>query len=151
DCTQYDASGNLVDAGAPCGTGGSFLVQTNGVNNSASGLNAITSTTNSVGLTVTPSNPGTNQEKWEITGGAYTGSAATLAGCVTGALANGSICYWNGSSWATLGGNSGAVGWFTETAAGNPQWSATPSGTLGGGTRGAPLSYTGTTTAGPQN
>lgn len=46
-------------------------------NASNAGLNFVTSTANTVGLTITPSNPGTNQEKFEVTGGAYTGNAAT--------------------------------------------------------------------------
>lgn len=54
-------------------------IQTNGVSNtSQAGLNHITSTTNAVGLTITPVNSATNAEKFEITGGTYTGSAATL-------------------------------------------------------------------------
>lgn len=44
---------------------------------SQAGLNFITSTTNSVGLIVTPSNPATNETKFEITGSSYTGNAAT--------------------------------------------------------------------------
>ena len=65
----------------PGGTGTAFNPQTNGVNNtSQAGLNFITSTTNSDGLTVTPSNPATSQEKMEITGN-YSG---VLASGVTG-------------------------------------------------------------------
>lgn len=52
--------------------------QTNGSGNtSQAGINLLTSTTNSVGLTVTPVNSATNAEKFEITGGSYTGNAAT--------------------------------------------------------------------------
>jgi hypothetical protein len=52
-------------------------IQTNGTNNtSQGGINFITSTVNAIGLTITPSNPGTNQEKFEVNG-AYTGNAAT--------------------------------------------------------------------------
>lgn len=52
--------------------------QTNGSGNtSQAGINLLTSTSNSVGLTVTPVNSATNAEKFEITGGSYTGNAAT--------------------------------------------------------------------------
>jgi hypothetical protein len=55
--------------------------QVNGSNlTSQAGTNYITSTTNSVGLTATPSNAGgTNTVKFEITGSSYTGQAATAA------------------------------------------------------------------------
>ena len=58
--------------------------QTNsGGNTSQAGINLETSTTNSVGLTVTPVNSGTNVEKFEITGSAYTGTASNLSGTPT--------------------------------------------------------------------
>jgi len=44
---------------------------------SVAGINYITSTANSVGLTATPTNSATNQLKFEITGSSYTGNAAT--------------------------------------------------------------------------
>ena len=69
-----------------CMLGGNCTIpfQTNGTQNTAvSGLNFETSTANSVGLTITPSNPGTTAEKFEITGGAYTGTAANLSGTPT--------------------------------------------------------------------
>jgi hypothetical protein len=54
-------------------------LQTNGSNNTSQlGVNFENSSTNSVGLTVTVSNPSTYNEKWEI-GGSYTGSLATIA------------------------------------------------------------------------
>lgn len=56
-------------------------------NTSQAGLNLITSTANAVGLTVTPNNSATDQVKFEITGGAYTGTASNLSG--TPALPNG--------------------------------------------------------------
>lgn len=82
--------------GQTCTLGSTCTVpfQTNTVNNtSQAGINNLTSTANSVGLTVTPTNSGTNQVKYEITGASYTGNAATAttAGNVTGtvAIANG--------------------------------------------------------------
>jgi hypothetical protein len=52
--------------------------QTNGTGNtSQAGINLLTSTANSVGLTLTPTNSATNAEKFEITGGSYTGNAGT--------------------------------------------------------------------------
>ena len=71
-----------------------FRFRRNGVNNSSlGGVNFSTSTSNSVGLTVTPTNPGTNQETFEITGGTYTGTAAALGAtpsdCIGGQFATG--------------------------------------------------------------
>lgn len=66
----------VVGACTGCGTGTNL--QTNSVNNSSQSLlNMETSTTNAVGLTVTPSNPSGGIEKFEITGGSYTGNAST--------------------------------------------------------------------------
>ena len=70
--------GYLYPATAGSVPSGTF--QTNGTNNTTStSQNLITSTTNSIGLTATPSNPGTNQEKIEI-GGTYSGSLASGTG-----------------------------------------------------------------------
>src|SRR6185437_14391734 len=70
-----DGTWATPSASVPSGT-----FQTNGVNNTTStSQNLITSTTNADGLTVTPSNPGTNQEKMEITG-TYTGSVGSVTG-----------------------------------------------------------------------
>lgn len=55
-----------------------ITLETNSSNNSNQNLlNFETSTTNAVGLTVTPSNPSGGIEKFEITGSSYTGNAAT--------------------------------------------------------------------------
>jgi hypothetical protein len=72
-------------------SGGGATIQTNGNNNSTqTTLNFITSTANSVGLTVTPSNPGGGgNEEFEITGGAYTGTAAGFTGSLTGDVTGG--------------------------------------------------------------
>lgn len=60
------------------------FTQVNTANITTAGMNNfLTSTTNTVGLTITPSNPGTNQVKFEITGGAYTGTASNLSGTPT--------------------------------------------------------------------
>ena len=63
-----------------CALGSSCTIpfQTNSSGNtSQAGINLLTSTTNSVGLTVTPTNSATNQEKFEVTGSSYSGNAAT--------------------------------------------------------------------------
>ncbi len=80
---------------------------------SQAGLNFITSTTNSVGLTATPSNPGTNEVKWEITGSNYTGNAATATALAT----TPSLC---GSGQAAQGITpvGDATGCFTPTGSG---------------------------------
>ena len=66
----------IVTSGAG-GGGGSLEVQTNSTDNSSQSLlNFLTSTANSVGLTITPSNPSGGVQKFEITGGSYSGTAA---------------------------------------------------------------------------
>jgi hypothetical protein len=71
DCAKIFVSAGkfgIADNGAICGSG-TFTPQTNGVTNATTtGLNFITSTVNTDGLTITPSNPATTQEKMEITG-----------------------------------------------------------------------------------
>jgi hypothetical protein len=67
-------------------SGSGITLQTNSAANSSQILfNAETSTTNSVGLTITPSNPSGGIEKWEITGSSYTGNAATSSAVLTAA------------------------------------------------------------------
>lgn len=67
-------NGQLCTLGSAC----TVPFQTNGVGNtSQAGINLLTSTANSVGLTITPVNSATNAEKFEITGASYTGNAAT--------------------------------------------------------------------------
>jgi hypothetical protein len=88
-------NGQLCVLGTSC----TVPFTTNGATNtSQSGLNLINSTANPVGLSITFSNPGTNQAKAEITGGTYTGTAAALGAtpvpcsigfAPTGILANG--------------------------------------------------------------
>lgn len=82
-CLGTDSNGKL--GAGTCGS--AFTPQTNGTNNATlTGINFINSTANTVGLTITASNPGTTQEKFEITGASYTGNAATatnLAGTFT--------------------------------------------------------------------
>ena len=63
------------------GASGTIPEQVNTVNlTSQAGFNLLTSTANSVGLTVTPVNSATNALKFEVTGGSYTGNAAGLFG-----------------------------------------------------------------------
>jgi hypothetical protein len=74
-CLEVNASGIVSGTGTSCG---GVTVQTNGINNaSQTSLNFQTSTANAVGLTVTPSNPSAGNEKFEVTGGSYSGNAAT--------------------------------------------------------------------------
>lgn len=66
------------------GASGNIPFSVNGTNNTTlTGLNAVTSTVNAVGLTVTPSNPSTNNWKFEITGSNYTGNASTATALAT--------------------------------------------------------------------
>lgn len=63
-----------------------------------------------------------------------TGTAGGLTGCSPSTA--GSLCYWNGSAWTLLVGNTTQTNWLQETSAGVPSWT-TPSGS-------------GTVTASPQ-
>jgi hypothetical protein len=93
--TGTTVNGQTCTLGSVC----AIPYSTNSVANaSVAGINFLTSTTNGVGLTVTPTNS-TNQEKFEVTGGSYTGNAATatsaaglngtaLSGLATGVLKN---------------------------------------------------------------
>lgn len=126
-----------VTAGTGLGGGGSsgsvtlnitnpFTAQTNTVNNaSQAGLNFLTSTANSVGLTVTPVNSATNAMKFEVTGGSYTGNAATatLATNMSGGAA-GSLPYQsavNASAFLAIGGTPGSMLTISSSL---PAWDA---------------------------
>jgi hypothetical protein len=92
------------------GGSGNIPFQTNSVNNaSLAGINFETSTTNASGLTVTPSNPSTNVQKFEITGVANT--AAALSGtptlCSTGNAPTGILANGNATGCAAIGGGGG--------------------------------------------
>jgi len=88
--------------------------QTVGVNNtSQAGLNLVASSVNSVGLTATPINTGTNVDEIRITGSSYTGNAATA----TALAANPTTC---SAGQAPLG----------IVASGNATGCFTPSGVL---------------------
>lgn len=111
---QTTVNGQTCTLGLTC----NVPFQTNTVaNTSQVGINLSTSTANSVGLTVTPVNSATNVEKFEITGGSYTGNAATatLATSATTATniaggAVGSIPYQSaGGATALLAGNTAAT------------------------------------------
>ncbi len=79
-CLQVSSTGVVSGTGTACGPS----IQTNGMNNaSQTTLNFQTSTTNSAGLTVTPSNPSSGTEEFEITGNNYTGNAATASALAT--------------------------------------------------------------------
>src|SRR5690348_5660627 len=74
----YNSGANGWTASGGGGGGSSATLQTSGVNNASQVLlNFITSNTNAVGLTLTPSNPSGNDWKFEITGGNYSGNSAT--------------------------------------------------------------------------
>ncbi|MGD1103959.1 MAG: hypothetical protein ABSA59_18065, partial [Terriglobia bacterium] len=95
----FDASGYLST--------GCWATQTNSTNNSSQTvLNMETSTTNAVGLTVTPVNPSGGIEKFEVTGGSYTGNAATASALAT---------YTN---YSVYGSGNGVGSWITPTANG---------------------------------
>lgn len=95
-CTGSQFSQGLSSGSNNCATpsGSGVTIQTNGTSNSSQTLlNMITSTTNSVGLTVTPSNPSGGEEKFEITGSSYTGNAATATTATTATNLGGTTSY----------------------------------------------------------
>ena len=135
--------------------GGGITLQTNGSNNtSQSALNFITSTTNSVGLTATPSNPATSSEKIEITGTYSGGIAASQVqtalsgqtGCNTSGYVyvpqsntcvlvnSGTIAIANGGTNATSA-VAGAVPNTTSTT--TSSWTSTPSLGVAGSSSGS--------------
>jgi hypothetical protein len=95
-----------------CAAGSTCTIpfQTNSTSNtSQAGLNLLTSTANTVGLTVTPTNSATNQLKFEITGSSYTGNAATATAlasaptlCSTGYAPTGILASGNATGCASL-------------------------------------------------
>lgn len=96
--------------GQTCTLGSTCTVpfQTNTVSNtSQAGINLLTSTANSVGLIVTPTNSATNQVKFEITGASYTGNAATSTVLST-----------SGSNTQVWGMTGSSQGWINQAAAG---------------------------------
>lgn len=105
--------------------------QTNGGSNtSQAGVNFLTSTTNSVGLTVTPVNSATNAMKFEITGASYTGNAATatsftgnLVGDVTGPQGTTLVARINGTTVPT---SSAADQFLATSASGSGTWLTMP-------------------------
>lgn len=60
---------------------------------------------------------------------ATTAATATAAGGLTGCSVTtaGSFCYWNGSAWTVLAGNSSGTQYLQENSSGTPSWT-TPSG-----------------------
>lgn len=89
--------------GQTCTLGSTCLLpfQTNGVSNTSQvGINLLTSTANSVGLTVTPVNSSTNGEKFEVTGNSYSGNAATAT--VAGGLSSTLIVGQGGTGQTSL-------------------------------------------------
>ena len=104
-------------------------IQTNSSNNSTqTTLNFETSTTNAVGLTVTPSNPSGGIEKLEITGSSYTGNAATATSApMSFQLLNQAMLATpaaNTTVWSGMGGTPGG------TVANMPVWKAPRACTL---------------------
>lgn len=79
-----------ANCATPSGSGGtSVTISTNGTQNSSQViLNMNTSTTNAVGLTVTPHNPSGGVEIFEITGLSYTGNASTATTATTALAAS---------------------------------------------------------------
>ena len=83
--------------------------------------------------------------------GSITGTAGGLTGCTPSAA--GDLCYWNGTSWTRVAGNTTTTNYLQETSAGVPSWT-TPSGasitfpqTVSGTTNSGGIPYfSGTTT-----
>jgi len=111
-CAQLSTVGVISGTGAPCS---SLVIQTNGTNNATqSTLNLQPSTTNAVGLTVSPTYHSGGAEQFEITGGSYTGNAATATqlattpiNCGPGSAAIGITANGNATGCFAPGGLSG--------------------------------------------
>lgn len=138
-------NGQSCVLGASC----TVPVQTGGVGNtSQAGVNFIASSTNSVGLTVTPSNPGTNQEKMEVTGSSYTGNAATATAlaatpsqCGAGLAAQGIAANGNAQGCQAVGGGGlGATNCAAATGSGTATGTVTFSASLNCNTYAMPAS-----------
>lgn len=116
--TGTPAAGKYVDgaAGAWTTLPSGPTLQTNTVANTSQALlNFTTSTANSVGLTITPSNPSGGVEKFEVTGSSYTGNAATATAlastptlCTTGQAPTGVLANGNATGCASISGGSPA-------------------------------------------
>jgi hypothetical protein len=93
-----------------CTLGSSCTIpfQTNGSGNtSQAGINLLTSTTNTVGLTVTPTNSATNTEKFEVTG-TYSGNISSAQ--MNTAVSDLTGCTTAGYAWVPEDGQCEAVG-----------------------------------------
>src|SRR5215469_4306775 len=121
-----------------------ITLQTNGVNNtSQTALNFITSTVNTTGLTVTPSNPATGNEKFEIAGNINNANLATqTANTVLGAL---TATTPSGLAMPSCSTGSSALTWTSGTGFGCNTISG--SGTVNSGTANHIAWYAATGTA----
>lgn len=174
ECPSGNTSSTFALGNAPftvngqsCTLGGTCAIpfSTNGsANTSVAGLNFVTSTTNSAGLTITPSNPATTQEKLEVTGTVVPGSGGTgvantasltlgsanvnLATLGTGLVKNttttGALS--NGASADVVGLFTGCSG--TQYLGADGACHAAGTGTVGPGTTGALPKFTGSSTIG---
>jgi hypothetical protein len=98
-------NGQTCALGSTC----TIPIQTNGAGNtSQGGINLSTSTTNSVGLTVTPTNSSTNVEKFEITG-TYSGNISFSQLPV--GTASSTVAAGNDSRFAAIPGGT-TSGWY---------------------------------------
>jgi hypothetical protein len=100
------------------GGGGGVTFQTNGTSNNLQNiLNFETSTVNSDGLTITPSNPSGGIEKFEING-SYTGNAATATNISSNGTANqvwGMNSGATAQGWQTVSGGEGGTVTYTAS------------------------------------
>jgi len=124
----------LVGSGAslaPTGTGTISANQINGtaLSGLATGILKNTTATGVPSIAVAGDFPTLNQNT--------TGTAANLTGCTPSTA--GSICYWNGSVWTLLAGNTTTTNYLQETSAGVPSWT-TPAGSGTVTTSGSPTS-----------
>ena len=136
-CTALDLDGECPSSG------GGPTIQTNSSNNSSqSVLNFETSSTNSVGLTITPHNTSGGIEKLEVTGGSYTGNAATATNlasyptlCAGGQFSQGLSSGSNNCATPSGGGGGGGGSqFFTGSVAGTSPQAYTLVSSVAGGT-----------------
>jgi hypothetical protein len=134
---QGIAANGDANCATPAGGGGTApALKTNTVDNTSQLiLDFTTSTANSVGLTITPSNPSGGVEKLEITGSSYTGNAATATAlaanptdCSANQFANAIVANGNLTCAAAVTANAGTTHQFlTSLTAGGVFSGARPS------------------------
>ena len=156
NCTQFNSTTVIKDAGTVCGSGVAITALTGDATATGPGsvpltlatvlgtpgtfgsaTQCVTNTVNAKGLTTAISATTCTPALGSITGlGTGVGTALGVntnasGGIITAAPTRaGDILFWNGSAWTTLAGNNSGTQVLQETAAGAPSWSSASTGTV---------------------